>query len=466
MTDRRASLVVASNRGPLSLRTTRNGRIAAGQPAGGLAPSLARALEGTDALWIAATLNDAERRAAAEHVSVRTAGGVEIRLVEVSEQLIGAAYRVVANGTLWPIVHGLFDATYRPIFDRRWHEAWAGYRAYNSAFADEIARAADDGATVVVNDYHLTLCGVELAKRRPDLRTIFFSHTPFCGPEELAILPGEVRRELLQGLCAFGTTAFHTRRWAASFARCVSESLGQEANPAVIPLGVDAAELGRVAETDEVIRLREELVGHLAGRRLMFRTDRVEPAKNIVRGFLAYEALLDDDPSLLGNVVFSARLYSSRTELPDYLAYRSAIEQVCERINGRFAPAVPIELAIADDLDASIAAMTVADVLVVNPIRDGMNLVAKEGAVLSRTDAALALSVGAGAFDELGEYALAVEPFDVEGTAEVMGRALALDEQDRHERAVQLATIAGRNPPATWMRSVVEQAAAPGGSPG
>jgi trehalose 6-phosphate synthase len=466
MADRRVGLVVASNRGPLSLRATRNGRIVAGQPAGGLAPSLARALEGTDALWIAATLNDAERHAADEHVSVRTSGGVEIRLVEASEQLIGAAYRVVANGTLWPLVHGLFDATYRPVFDRRWHEAWAGYRAYNAAFAEEIAHAADDGATVVVNDYHLSLCGVELAKRRPDLRTIFFSHTPFCGPEELAVLPGEIRRELLQGLCAFGTTAFHTLRWAASFAHCVAESLGQEANLAVIPLGVDGAELARLAETDEVVRLREGLLQHLGGRRLIFRTDRVEPAKNIVRGFLAYEALLDDDPSLLGEVVFSARLYASRAELPDYLAYRSAIEQVCERINGRFAPAVPVELAIADDLDASIAALTVADVLVVNPIRDGMNLVAKEGAVLSRKDAVLGLSVGAGAFDELGEYALAIEPFDVEGTADVLRRALGLGEKERHERAVQLAAIAGRNPPATWMRTVVEHAAAAGGIPG
>jgi trehalose 6-phosphate synthase len=461
MADRRVGLVVASNRGPLSLGSPAGVRVVAGHAAGGLAPSLARALEGADALWIAAPMNDAERRAASGQVAVRTSGGVEVRLVEVSEQLLAAAYRVIANATLWPLLHGLFDATYRPVLDRRWHAAWAGYRAYNAAFADEIARVADDGATVVVNDYHLALCGEELAKARPDLRTIHFSHTPFCGPEELAVLPAGIRRELLRGLCAYGTTAFHTGRWAEAFKRCVAETLGTNVNPAVIPLGVDADELSRIADTDEVARSREDVVANLGGRRLIFRTDRVEPSKNIVRGFLAYEALLEDDPSLLDEVVLSARLYSSRVELPEYIAYRSVIEQVCARINERFSTAKhpPIELEIADDLDASIAAMTVADVLFVNPVRDGMNLVAKEGAVLNRKHAALGLSVRAGAYEELGEYALAIEPFDVAGTAQVLRQALELDGDERRERSEMLAAIAGRQPPAAWLGEVVERAA-------
>ncbi len=460
MADRRAGLVVASNRGPLSLRATSGGRIVAGQAAGGLAPSLARALEGMDALWIAATLDDAERRAASENATVRTSGGVEVRLVEISPSLLGAAYRVVANGTLWPLVHGLFDATYRPVFDRHWHEAWAGYRAYNVAFAEEIARAADDGATVVVNDYHLALCGTLLAKARPDLRTIHFSHTPFCGPEELSVLPREIRRELLQGMCAFGTTAFHTRRWAESFARCVEDALGAEVNLAVAPLGVDAEELNRVADSDEVARAREILAARVGDRRLVFRTDRVEPAKNILRGFLAFEAMLEDEPTMVDEVVFAARLYSSRTELPEYVAYRNAIEQVCTRINARFdtAKLPPIDLEIADDLDASIAALTVADVLIVNPVRDGMNLVAKEGPVLTRTHAVLGLSVGAGAFEELGEYALPIEPFDVVGTTEVLRRAIGLDGDERRRRSEHLARIAARRPPTVWMREVVERA--------
>jgi trehalose 6-phosphate synthase len=468
MVDRRVGLVVASNRGPLSLRTTRSGRVAAGHAAGGLAPSLARALDGADALWIAAAMNDAERRAASEQASVRTPGGVEVRLVEVSEELIGAAYRVIANGTLWPLLHGLFDATYRPVLDRRWHGAWEGYRAYNAAFADEIVRVAAEGATVVVNDYHLALCGARLAKARPDLRTIHFSHTPFCGPEELAVIPEDVRLELLSGLSSYGTTAFHTRHWAGSFERCLEDAPGVAANVAVVPLGVDAQELSRIAETDDVARSRDDLVSHLEGRRLIFRTDRVEPSKNIVRGFLAFEELLQEDPSLLDEVVFVARLYVSREELPEYLAYRNAIEQVCARINNRFSSAryPPIELEIADDLDASIAALTVADVLVVNPVRDGMNLVAKEGPVLSRADTALGLSVRAGAFEELGEYALAIEPFDVSGTAQVLARALELDEGDRRSRSEKLAEIAARMPPAEWLKEVVERAAPADNLPG
>ena len=230
-------------------------------------------------------MNDVERRAASEQVSVKTPGGLEVRLVEVSEELLGAAYRVIANGTLWPLVHGLFDTTYRPALDRRWHEAWAGYRAYNVVFAEEIARVADEGATVVVNDYHLALCGVRLAKARPDLRTIYFSHTPFCGPDELEILPSEIRKEFLQGLCSFGTTAFHTRHWAGAFEQCVAETLRTETGLAVIPLGVDAEELRRIADSDGVERSRGALAGLVDGRRLIFRSDRVDPAKNIVRGF-------------------------------------------------------------------------------------------------------------------------------------------------------------------------------------
>jgi trehalose 6-phosphate synthase len=461
MADRRVGLVVASNRGPMSLRATRSGRALPGHAAGGLAPSLARALEGTDALWVAAAMNDAEQQAASGHVSVRTPGGVEVRLVQVTEEQLAAAYRVIANGTLWPLLHGLFDATYRPVLDRRWHEAWEGYRAYNVAFADEIARVAAEGATVVVNDYHLFLCGARLARARPDLRTIHFSHTPFCGPEELAVLPASIRRELLSGLCAYGTTAFHTRRWAGAFERCLEDVPGIVANVAVVPLGVDDQELSRIAETEEVVRARENLVSHLQSRRLMFRGDRVEPAKNIVRGFLAFEELLLDDATLLDEVVFSARLYLSREELPEYRAYRNVIEQVCARVNHRFSSAKfpPIDLEIADDIDASIAAMTVADVLVVNPVRDGMNLVAKEGPVLSRTDTALGLSVRAGAFEELGEYALAIEPFDVSGTADVMRQALALDKEERRSRAQHLAAIAARQPPAVWLKEVVALAA-------
>ncbi len=460
MADRRVRLVVASNRGPLSLQSARGDRIVAGHAAGGLAPSLARGLEGADALWVAATMNDAERRAASEQVSVKTPGGLEVRLVEVSEELLGAAYRVIANGTLWPLVHGLFDTTYRPALDRRWHEAWAGYRAYNAVFAEEIARVADEGATVVVNDYHLALCGVRLAKARPDLRTIYFSHTPFCGPDELEILPSEIRKEFLQGLCSFGTTAFHTRHWAGAFEQCVAETLRTETGLAVIPLGVDAEELRRIADSDGVERSRGALAGLVDGRRLIFRSDRVDPAKNIVRGFLAFEALLEEDETLVEEVVFSARLYSSRAELPEYIAYRNAVEQVCSRINERFSSArrQPIDLEIADDLDASIAAMTVADVLFVNPVRDGMNLVAKEGAVLTRTPAALGLSVRAGAFEELGAFSLPIEPFDIEGTAQVLRRALELDEHERRARSENLAAIAARHPPAVWMSEVVESA--------
>ncbi len=455
-----SELVVVSNRGPATFAVGADGALVARHAAGGLAPSLVHALAGTNALWIATAMGDADRRAAREGVAAALAGGTELRLVELAPEVQRAAYRVVANGTLWFAYHGLFDRVRQPVFDRAWYEAWDGYREYNRTLAGEVARCADEGATVVVNDYHLALVGSYLAAERPDLRTVHFHHTPFCDAHELRVLPDAVAVELVGGLAAFGACGFHTERWAGHFRSCAA-SVGVEA-PEVFAsaLGTDADDLRAVASSPGCAARRSDLLERLDGRALLFRSDRVEPSKNILRGFLAFEELLDTVPRFRGSVTFVARAYPSREEMPEYRAYREDVERLVERVNERFATAdhVPIVLEVADDFEASVAALCSYDVLLVNPVRDGMNLVAKEGPVANRHAGVLALSREAGAFAELGTHALAVQPFDVSGTAAALGRALEMPVAERRERAVALAAVAGSRPPARWFAEVVRAA--------
>ncbi|HLI15490.1 MAG TPA: trehalose-6-phosphate synthase [Acidimicrobiales bacterium] len=454
-------LVVAANRGPARVVVAEDGSTSAAAPAGGLAPSLARALAGTGATWVAAPATPDERRVARERGHVELEEGIVLELVDVAEEVQAAAYRVVANGTLWFLLHNLFDRVYRPAFDRRFGEAWDAYRTYNRAFAQRIAERAAPGALVVVHDYHLLLAGAYLAEQRPDLRTVHFSHTPFCTPEELALLPRAVAQELLAGLASYGAAGFHTPRWADAYRACARAfGLGETA-PFVAPLGADRERLEALVASPACVAARDELLGRLGGRSLIVRVDRAEPSKNLVRGFLAFEELLERRPELRGRVQFHARAYLSRQELPEYLAYRANVEHLVERINERFTlpgGEPPVELATDDDLDRSLAALCCYDVLLVNPIRDGMNLVAKEGPLVNARSGVLALSREAGAFHELADGALAIDPFDVSGTASVLERALALEPAERTERAARLAEAAGAWPPSRWFAAVAAQA--------
>lgn len=452
-------LIVVSNRGPAILRRDDN-TFALAYGAGGLAPSLAHALVGTSALWIAAPMTELEQRVCASGEPVALTDHLECGFVDPSRASETSSYRVIANEILWFLYHGIFDTVHRPIFNARLYEAWEGYRAYNRLFAEMVARHASEGATVVVNDYHLSLMGHDLAQLRPDLRTVHFSHTPFCSPDELRILPEVFSKELLAGLSSFGACGFHTRRWADAYRDCARALFGRTPTAFVAPLGVDAEALERVASLPSVVSRRDALLDELDGRRCIVRCDRIELSKNVERGFLAFEELLAKDATWHDRVVFIARMYASREDLPEYLAYRAEIEHIVERVNDRFAtssrPAVM--LAIGDEYESSMAALSISDVLLVNPIRDGMNLVAKEGVLLNGRDGVLVLSREAGAFAELGKAALGISPFDVSGTAVAMHTALTMPAVERSARANKLAKRAAAHPPKTWIKSVIGHA--------
>ena len=378
-----ADTVMVSNRGPLAFRLD-DGRPVAVNAGGGLAGSIRPIMVGTGATWVACALDEADKVAAA--AGMMNDVGLRIELVDPEPEMFSMAYNVVSNATLWFCHHHLFDSARRPRTDYRWMEAWEAYRELNELFAQTVADVAPEGGRVLVQDYHLALMGSALARLRPDLRTAHFSHTPFADPSVLRMLPTAVGNELLTAMAGFGACGFHTERWATAYRRGLTLLGPDDSEPGstfVSPLSTDPdrlrASAAEPAVAHELARI-EELIGG-PDRQVIVRVDRMELSKNLLRGFWAFEELLERQPHRRERVVFVALAYPTRQGLPEYLAYQNEVESTVARINRQWAVPgwTPIVLEVEDDYQRSLAALSRYDVLMVNPVRDGLNLVAKEG---------------------------------------------------------------------------------------
>ncbi len=451
--------VLVSNRGPLAFRLD-GGRPVPGPVGGGLAGTLRPLVAGSGATWVACAMGEADRAAAA--AGLMTADGARIDLVEPDPTLYAMAYDVVSNATLWFCHHHLFDAARRPRSGRHWREAWDGYRAVNELVAARVAEVAPPGGRVLVQDYHLALTGTALARLRPDLRTVHFSHTPFADPSVLRMLPTEAATELLTSMGCFGACGFHVERWAAAHLACRS-ALGTDGGPTFIaPLSVDTDQLRSAAAEPAVERALAQLEARIGDpdRKVVVRVDRMELSKNLLRGFWAFDELLEQCPAHRGRVVFVALAYPTRQGLPEYLAYQDEVATTVDLINERWSTGdwTPVVLEVDDDYPRSLAALRRADVLLVNPVRDGLNLVAMEGPAVNERDAVLALSREAGAFDLLGGPALGLNPFDLSETAQALDRALTMDPHERAERSAALRRAVQARHPGDWLTDQLEAA--------
>lgn len=413
----------------------------------GLAPLVA----GTDTVWIAAALTDADRAAADR--GVIEADGIRARTLAIDPDTLARAYDGVCNSMLWFLHHGLHDLSRRPVIDAGFRAAWDAYRTYNRAFADVVADEAPDGAVVLVQDYHLALLGPLLRTRRPDLRSVHFSHTPFAPPHLLRVLPHELAVELLEGMAGHDACGFHSVRWADDFRRCCAEIAGLDPTTFVSPLAPDASDIRGVARSERCQAEVERIDAELGARRLIVRVDRIELSKNLLRGFRAYDTMLQDRPDLRGTVVFRALGYPSREGLPEYLVYRAEIESLADVVNRRWATDEwqPIELDLVDDFPRSVAHLRRYDVLMVNPIRDGLNLVAEEGPLVNERDGTVILSREAGVHDVLDGAVRSVNPFDVGDQAVALAEALDMDLATRRGLAVELRRRAEARGPVDWL---------------
>jgi trehalose 6-phosphate synthase len=278
------------------------------------------------------------------------------------------------------------------------------------------------------------------------------------------MMPDGPRLDLMESMSRFGACGFHTARWRDAFVRCASDAGVEAPATFVAPLGADPARLDEVAASEACRSRLERLEEELDGRTLLLRSDRVELSKNLIRGFLAFDELLEDSPQWRGRLVFLARVYSSRESLPEYLAYRTEVEHVVARVNERWGARgyTPVVLDLEDDFAATVAALRRYDMLLVNPIRDGLNLVAMEGPAVNERDGVLVLSREAGAYDDLADVAVGINPFDVTGTAAAMASGLSMSDAERRVRAAELRRRARSRIPAHWLAEVRNAAQVPG----
>ncbi len=445
-----AQVLVASNRGPVSYEVGDDGSLRAKRGGGGLVSGLSAIGPDADALWVCSALSDGDREAVRRGV-----GEDGVRMLDIPADVHTDAYNGIANSVLWFVHHMLYQTPLEPVFDAEFRRQWASYEAYNRAFAEALAQEAAEGAVAIVQDYHLCLVPGMLRELRPDLRIGHFSHTPWAPADYFRMLPDDIREQLLTGMLGADRLGFLTHRWADAFTACCTEFAGGvgDTRIGVHGLGADADFLrARSHEADveeRIVALREEIG---AGRRTIVRVDRTELSKNIVRGLLAYRQLLDDHPELLEQVVHVAFAYPSRQDLAVYRDYTAEVQRVADEINSRYGTPgwTPVVLHVKDDFARSLAAYRLADVALVNPIRDGMNLVAKEVPVVSDEGCVLVLSREAGAYEELGEDAIPVNPYDVIGTAAALHEALTMSAGERAERTKRLTAAATALPPAQW----------------
>jgi len=461
-------VLIASNRGPLSFRYTDDGALSARRGGGGMIAGVMSGLaalgESADATWICAALSDADRAAVRQGAQEDSA----VRMLDIPQETFDAAYNEVANSALWFVHHMLFNTPEQPRFGAAFQRDWQAYVAYNEAFASALAQEAEgaaQGARALVQDYHLALAPRMLRDRAPEVRIGHFSHTPWAPPAYYRLLPDQVGRAILDGMLGADHAGFLADRWADAFLACCAEILGAQVSGttvthrghvtqvAVHPLGVDAPALRSRAAADDVEAHIATLSQSAGDRQLIVRVDRTELSKNILGGLAAYRELLTSRPQWRGHVVHVAFAYPSRSALPEYRAYTEQVQQTAADLNAEFGTAewTPLIMEVRDDYARSLAACRLADVLLINPIRDGMNLVAQEGPVLSDRGCALVLSREAGAAALLHDDALLVNPYDVSETADALHRALAMPPAERQRRSAALAAAAENRAPARWL---------------
>jgi trehalose 6-phosphate synthase len=471
------TLIIAANRAPVTFEQAEDGSFSFQRGGGGLVTALlGLSRHAPDATWIACARTEADTAWHDGSVTLEDGSTVQIDFVSPEPSAYEGYYNVIANPLLWFLQHSMWDVPRAPIINRATWQAWEnGYEAVNSMFAEAIAqrvRASQRPSLVMLQDYHLYLTARYLRgrlRRKSRAVILHFVHIPWPGPEYWSILPPGMRQAILNGLCATDLLGFQTREDGLNFLRTCESHLPQASanytrgrvwyrNHAThvrdFPISVDVSDLRRMAGAPEVAQFREEIQNIVGDCKLIIlRIDRIEPSKNIVRGFLAFEEMLELHPEHLNEVKFLALLVPSRLEVEEYQNYLDELMAAAGRVNARYGNAEwePVRVLVGDNYARAIAAEQLYDVLLVNAIADGMNLVAKEGPMVNERDGVLVLSERAGARQQLEPGALIVSPCDVYATAEALHQALEMPAEERHERAVRLCWLIEREDITAWL---------------
>ena len=470
----RRNLIVVSNRGPVTFNWSGGERVAR-RGGGGLVTALRSLVLHHDVTWIASAMSDEDRVVALDNneepfeETARDGSTYRLRLIAHDEQAYDWFYNVIANPMLWFLQHHLWDLAAAPTIDHGVHHAWLeGYVSVNRAFAEAVIEELerDPNASVFFQDYHLYVAPRIVREAWPRARLVHFVHIPWAAADFWSVLPLEIRRAIHDGLLANDVVGFHTRRWRRNFIRAAEDivgavpdwahdSVGYEGRRIAVtasPISVDPTEFDELAHSPAVLGAGRKLARHRP-EKLVLRVDRTDPSKNIVRGFRAFELYLDAHPEMHTRVALVALLDPSRQEIPEYAEYVGAIQREARRVNDRFQQDgwMPIDLQISDNFPRAVAAYKDFDVLFVNAIFDGLNLVAKEAPLVNERDGVLILSENAGVHEELGDWALSVNPFDVAGQADAIHRAIEMPAEERRDRIEAIRAWVREHDLASWI---------------
>lgn len=466
------NITLASNRGPVSF-VRENGRFDIRRGAGGLAGALdpvARRL-GDDAVWISATTSDDDRAAlhAGEVDGLAELLGYPVYLLDIDADTYKRYYDEVSNRMLWFANHCLWDELGIRDFGRNEVEAFDRfYEPVNERFAQAVCEVAAPDGLVLFQDYHLYTAPGHLRRMRPDQTIFHFTHSSFCSVQGLDRLPRPIPGKVIEGMLGADLLGFHVAQWVHGFLDC-AEQVGAKVDRErgrvdhdgrvtwvrEYPIQVDTNDLIERASGPEARKWAERFTNRTHKGPLLVRADRTEPSKNIVRGFEAFGKVLDRRPDIAHDVHFAACVYPSRQSMQEYKDYTDRIVAAANAVNERHPDA--IELFMEDDFDRTLGALLVYDVLLVNPIMDGMNLVSKEGPVVNENNGILVLSEGAGSYEEMGEHAVGIaDALDVDATADAIEAALDMDPGERKERSALLRDAAQRVQPEHWIEAQLD----------
>ena len=476
------ALIIASNRGPVTFERDENGGLRSVRGAGGLVTALTSLAQHASATWVACAQNEADTAWREGNLaSSDDDRALRISFVTLTPAIFHGFYNVIANPLLWFLQHSLWDLARSPVIDAATWQAWEeGYEAANRLFAEEIVRQVrkeSRPAVVMIQDYHLYLVGKMVrnllrASRPPGsprrTRILHFVHIPWPGPEYWGILPAAMRQAILQGLCAVDLLGFQTREDGLNFIRtCESYLPGSHVNfkrgriwyqnhacnVRDFPISIDVGALRDFSASEKVTMYQANIRRMAGDQQLILRIDRIDPSKNILRGFQAFQQMLELYPEHRGRVKFLALLVPSRLDVDEYQDYMAELMAAAGRINAYYGDSEwePVRLLVGDNYARGVAALQLYDVLLVNSIADGMNLVAKEGPVVNQREGVLVLSERTGANQQLGPGAIVIAPCDIFATAQALHKALGMPVEERRERSEWIRTMVEREDIDAWL---------------
>ena len=475
------SLILASNRGPVEHQMNSQGRTEARRGSGSVVTALNSLAQTTEFTWVASAMGEGDRQVsnngrAPSLKSPLPPHKIDLRYVVTPRRVYHKYYNVVCNPLLWFLQHYMWNPPYNPSVDANVHDAWqTGYVQVNQAFARAIVEEAQSKSkppVIMGHDYHLYLLPEYIRQEIPDAIIQHFVHIPWPTPRYWQMIPRYISQHITGSLCHADLIGFQSTQDRQSFLDTVEELLPEaevdrKANIVqqgdrrtqvkVYPISINVEEVQRIANSPRALDYESRL-RPLQEETTIVRIDRAEPNKNVIRGFRAYELLLTRYPELHGKVTFLAFLVPSRTHIRQYQRYMDEVQQLIGQINRAFGNDQwqPIVSFMENNYTQAIAGMKLYDVLLVNSIIEGMNLVAKEGPVVNTADGVLVLSQTSGAYNQLKEHALFVSPTDIEGTMTTLHQAIVMSAEERQRRATGLCQAVTEQDITHWICTQLE----------